>query len=73
MSDGREVAKNVAKESDFSLLPDFPLTTVDQLQACNVKLEDKDIRQLFVSILLKNKLLIYMAVHYVCNITPKVS
>lgn len=54
MSDGRGAAQNVAEVPDFSLLPDFPLTTVDQLQACNAKFEDKDIRQLFVSILLKN-------------------
>ena len=36
-------------QEDFSLLPNFPLTTVEQVKAFNEQLNDANVRRQFVS------------------------
>lgn len=42
--------QNEVRQVKFSLLPDFPLTTVEQIEAFNNQLEDDNVRRQFVSI-----------------------
>lgn len=51
LENGNEV-RNEIPENDFSLLPNFLLTTVEQVEMFNNQLEDINVRRQFVSILL---------------------
>jgi len=44
--------RNKIQETDFSLLPNFPLCTVEQIDNFNNQLEDLNVRRQFVNILL---------------------
>lgn len=49
---GRAEANPTIQNDDFSFLPEFPLTTVEQLKEFNKQLKNIDVRQQFVSVLL---------------------
>ncbi|XP_011883753.1 PREDICTED: uncharacterized protein LOC105570907 isoform X4 [Vollenhovia emeryi] len=40
--------QNEVRQVDFSLLPNFPLTTVEQVEAFNSQLEDNNVRRQFI-------------------------
>lgn len=40
--------QNEVRQVDFSLLPNFPLTTVEEVDAFNCQLEDNNVRRQFV-------------------------
>ncbi|XP_011684674.1 PREDICTED: uncharacterized protein LOC105448014 [Wasmannia auropunctata] len=46
LENGNEV-RNEIPENDFSLLPNFPLTTVEQVETFNNQLEDINVRRQF--------------------------
>lgn len=46
----RETHNEVQREPDFSSLPNFPLTTIGQIQTFNNQLEDEYVRRQFVSV-----------------------
>lgn len=49
---GRAEANPPIQNDDFSLLPEFPLTTMEQLKDFNKQLKSIDVRQQFVRVLL---------------------
>lgn len=49
---GRAEANPIIQDEDFSLLPNFPLTTVEKLKDFDKQLRSITVRQQFVSVLL---------------------